>query len=200
MKIERVYREILFEVLEREIKKLTQRGLSQRCEVSLSTVNHAIKPLVRMNAVEVSKFGLRVTQPKKILYYWACIRRLEGDVVYKTFLREDVERIETTLPPGSILTAYSAFKLRFREVPSEYGEVVVYGRREDFLERFGKENLKFEPNLIVLKLDEHLLKFKEIPVAQIFVDLWSLRSWYANVFLKRLEVRIDGILERMGYR
>jgi len=150
--------------------------------------------------VEMHRRGFTVINPKKILVYWACIRNLEREVVYKTHVNENVERIETLLPPHSILTAYSAFKLRFKRVPAEYNEVIVYGRKEEFEKRFGKQEYKLPENLIVLKLDEHLLSFPSIPIAQIFVDLWNLKKWYANDFLKALEGEIDGILAELGYR
>ncbi len=200
MKTERVYREILYRLLEKREQKFTQKNLSEECNISLSTVNHALKPLKKMNAIEVRKMCFYVINPKKILVYWACIRDLKKDIVYKTFLDRSIERIETSLPYNSLLTAYSAFKLKFKKIPSEYGEVIAYGEKKDFERRFGDENLKFPPNLIVLKLDEHLKKFSFAPIAQIYVDLWNLDKWYANEFLKALEGEIDGILAGLGYR
>jgi hypothetical protein len=125
---------------------------------------------------------------------------LKKDIVYQTYVKESVEKIETSLPANSVLTAYSAFKLRFKKVPAEYSEIIVYGRKEEFEKRFGKHNIKLPPNLIVLKLDEHLLKFSSIPIAQIFVDLWNLDRWYADEFLRALEDEINGILATLGYR
>ena len=195
MKIERVHREILYGVLERAIRAFKQIELSKACGLSLSTVNHALKPLVRMNAIEKRRFGFEVLDPKKILLYWASIRELERDIVYQSHLNEPVGKIESEVPANSVFTAYSAFKFKFKELPSEYSEVVVYGRRESFERRFGGQELSLKPNLVVLDLDEHLLKFETTPTAQIYVDLWNLRSWYAKDFLKKLEEMIDGILE-----
>ncbi|MBS7611210.1 hypothetical protein KEJ27_03205 [Candidatus Bathyarchaeota archaeon] len=195
MKLERVYREILYEVLEKNTRDFKQLKLSKSCKLSLSTVNYALTPLVSMNAIEKKRFGFSVLDAKKILLYWASIRRLEKDVVYQTRLNKSVEKIESEVPADSIFTAYSAFKFKFKKVPSEYDEVIVYGRREDFERRFGGGNLKLKPNLIVLNLDEHLLKFKIAPAAQIYVDLWNLRSWYARDFLKKMEEILSGVLE-----
>ena len=195
MRIERIYREILHGVLEKSVRAFKQVELSKACGLSLSTVNYSLKPLVRMNAIEKRRFGFQVLDPKKILLYWASIRELERDVVYQTHLNEPVEKIESEVPADSIFTAYSAFKFKFKEIPSEYSEVVVYGKRESFEKRFGEEELNFKPNLIVLDLDEHLAKFEIAPISQIYVDLWNLRSWYAKDFLKKLEEMIDGVLE-----
>jgi len=195
MKKERVYREILYGVVEKNVRAFKQIELSKACRISLSTVNYALEPLAKMGAIEKKRFGFTVLNPKKILVYWASIRNLERDIVYQTHLDKSVEEIESEVPANSVFTAYSAFKFKFKKIPSEYSEVIVYGKREDFEERFGKENLKFEPNLIVLDLDEHLLKFKMATIAQIYVDLWNLKSWYARDFLKKMEEMMNGILE-----
>jgi len=196
MKKERVYREILHCVLEDRMRAFKQLELSKACKLSLSTVNYALKPLERMNAIEKRRFGFDVLDPKKILLYWASIRNLERDIVYQRYMNKPVDDIESEVPPRSIFTAYSAFKFKFKRVPSEYGEVFVYGVKDDFIKRFGKENNQLKPNLIVLNLDEHLAKFKISPIAQVFVDLWNISSWYARDFLKEMEEIIDGVLER----
>lgn len=197
MRIERIYREILYKILELKKKdeSFKQSGLSKLCGLSISTVNYALKPLVNMKMIEKKQFGFRVIAPKKLLIYWASRRKLSREVVYQTFLNEKIEKIEGLIPTNAILTAYSAFKIKFKQLPSEYSEVVVYGKWEDFEKRFGKENRKMKPNLIVLELDEHLLKFKIAPIAQIYVDLWNLGTWYAEEFRRKLEEKIDGLLE-----
>ncbi|MBO3754935.1 MAG: hypothetical protein FGF53_08710 [Candidatus Brockarchaeota archaeon] len=195
MKKERVYREILNGVFEGKTRVFKQLELSRVCKLSLSTVNYALRPLERMNAVEKKRFGFTVLDPKKILLYWASVRRLEKEIVYQTYVEEPVEKIESEVPANSVFTAYSAFKFRFKKIPSEYSEVVVYGVERDFERRFGKESTRLKPNLIVLNLDEHLSRFKIAPIAQIFVDLWNLRSWYAKDFLREMERIIDGVLE-----
>lgn len=196
MKIERVYREILYSILDLKKKDIfKQKMLAKECRLSISTVNYALEPLEKMNAIQKMQFGFRVVNPKKILLYWASVRKLSRDVVYETFLDEKIEKIESNIPSKSVFTAYSAVKLYYGKIPSEYSEVVVYGNKEDFEERFGEENKKMKPNLIVLALDEHIMKFEKTPIAQVYVDLWNLGTWYAEEFRKKLEEIIDGILE-----
>ena len=36
---------------------------------------------------------------------------------------------------------------------------------------------------------------KEMTLANIFVDLWNLKEWYARDFLNAVEERINGLLE-----
>jgi len=197
MKLERVYREILYELLDSKKKGVLfkQIDLSKKCELSISTVNYALLPLKNINIIEKKPFGFKVIAPKKLLLYWASIRKLSKEIVYQTFVNEKINKIEGLIPQRSVPTAYSAFKMEFKKIPSEYSEVIVYGERGDFENRFGKENKKMKPNLIVLSLDENLLKFKIAPIAQIYVDLWNLGTWYAEEFRKKLEEIIDGILE-----
>lgn len=197
MKLERVYREILHRILDLKQTDTTfkQKEISLATNLSISTVNYSLAPLQQMNAIEKKPFGFKVIDPKKALLYWASTRKLKKDIIYKSFINENVEKIESNVPAKSLFTAYTAFKFKFKKLPSEYTEVIVYGKKEKFEERFGKENTKFKPNLIVLKPDEHLMKFNQAPIAQIFVDLWNLDSWYAKEFLNKLEVIINGILE-----
>lgn len=196
MKIERVYREILYRILDRKEPGATfkQKELSRSTGLSISTVNYALGPLADMNAIRKMPFGFRVTDSKKMLLYWASVRKLSKDIVYQTFVNETVGKIEAGAPHKSVFTAYTAYKIKFGQAPSDYGEVVVYGEKAEFEKRFPHSE-KQRPNLLVLKMDEHILKFKTAPLAQIFVDLWNLNTWYAQEFLKRLEAKIDGIVE-----
>lgn len=195
MKIERVYREILYKILDEKKLDTTfkQSGLSKSTGLSISTVNYALQPLSDMNAIYKKRFGFNVIDSKKILFYWASIRKLTKDIVCKLSVKEKVEKIEATVPSKAVLTAYSAFKFKFKTIPSEYSEVVVYGDKKDFEERYQSTGKYM--NLIVLKLDEHLLKFKIAPIAQMFVDLWNLNTWYAKEFVNKLEETINGIVE-----
>jgi predicted transcriptional regulator len=67
MKVERVYREILYGLLEEKCTKFTQKELSKKCQISISTVNYALKPLVRMHAIEMCRKGFTVVNLKKLL-------------------------------------------------------------------------------------------------------------------------------------
>jgi hypothetical protein len=184
LKKEWVYREILYRKLEGGENFFKQKRISGQCGISIGNVNKSLEPLERMNCIEKKPMGFVVINPKKILLYWASIRNLERDIIYQTHVNKPVEEIEKELPPV-LFTAYSGYKFRFKTIPSDYSEVLVYGEPEKIQGRFKKTQRK--PNLIVLKPDKHLLKFKQVPIAQIWVDLWNLNTWYANEFVKSLE-------------
>ncbi len=106
---------------------------------------------------------------------------------------------KASLPPGSVPTAYTGFKYRYGEAPADYSEVVVFGRPEEFIARFNCKREGLSPNLIILRPDTHIARFRVAPTCQIYVDLWNLNTWYANEFLKKLEAIINGVLAQLGY-
>jgi|SRR3989344_5354205 len=190
-KIEFVYREMLDNVLEKKNNTLTQSELSKRLKVSLSTVNHALKPLIKMNSVEIRQRCFNIIDAKKILYHWASIRNLEKDIIYSTRVELPVQEIEKNMPQDIVYAAYSGYRFRFKDAPSDYSEVYVYGD-ESLEKRFKKNNSP--PNLFILKKDE-FMKGNVASLSQLFVDLWNIKAWYAKDFLKALEVKINGLLE-----
>ncbi|MFH1239933.1 MAG: winged helix-turn-helix domain-containing protein [Candidatus Diapherotrites archaeon] len=196
-KIEFVYREILFRVLEKKAESFTQKELSNELGLSLSMVNHALKPLKRMNAIKVNPRNFVVVNAKKILLYWSSVRNLEKDLIYKTRVDESVLQIEKRMPAGVIFTAYSGYKFKFNSVPADYSEVYIYTSDEELKEvkkRF-PENKK-TANLFVLSKDSVMGKDGKIATdANIFADLWNLPQWYAKDFLKEFEVRLNAVLE-----
>ena len=192
-KIEIVYREVLFNAIEKEKKILKQAYLAKNLGVSLSTVNLALRPLARMNAVRTKKMGFDVIDIRKMIYYWPSVRNVGKDTIYQTRVEEPVTEIEKQMPDDVIFTAFSAYKFKFKDVPADYSEVYVYGS-EEMKKRFKPSNKN--PNLFVLKKDDILEKYgKTATIANLFVDFWNLRQWYAKDFLKALEVKIARVLE-----
>lgn len=188
-KIEFVYREILYNALEKKNRTLTQLELSRKLKISLSTVNSALKPLRAMGAIEVRLKNFKIIDPEKVLYYWASIRNLEKDIIFKTRAEKPVQAIESEMPPDIVFGAYSAYKFRFKDVPADYSEVYVYGDLSEVKKRFPES--KNRANLFVLKKDEFIEQYgKTTCLAQTFADLWNLKEWYAKEFLEALKKRM----------
>lgn len=202
-RIEEIYREILYQSIEKNNNNLTQSYLAKSLNASLSIVNLALNPLKRMNSVKVKQRSFDIIDKKKILYYWASIRNLEKDIIYKTRVESPVRKIESEMPSGIIFAAYSAYKFMLKDIPADYSEVYVYSddleerkitdfstsKSSDFEEikkRFPEK--KGAPNLFVLKKDKNL---KKMTLANLFVDLWNLKEWYAKDFLNALEVKLN---------
>ena len=195
-KIELVYREILYQHLEKKNNKMTQLAIALKLNISLSTVNHALRPLRAMVAVDVKLKNFAVVDGKKILYYWASLRSVGKDIVYKTRIEKPVQKIESEMPASIIYGAFSAYKFKFKDVPADYSESYVYSDDESLDEikkRFPES--KNVPNLFVLKKDDLMENYgKTTTLAQTFVDLWNLREWYAKEFLTALEKKIEKMM------
>lgn len=186
-KIELVYNYILEQALEKKRMNMTQAEIAAALNASLSIVNSAVSHLKKMNGVRVKLRSFDVVDIKKILYYWASARNVDKDVIYATRAELPVSEIEKTMPSDIIYAACTAYKLRFRDVPADYSEVYVYGDAEKVRKRFPPSRSR--PNLFVLAAGP-----EKMTIANIFVDLWNMKEWYAKEFLIALERRINGIL------
>lgn len=196
-KIEQVFREVLYQAIENNNRKMTQLELSKKLKISLSTVNLAIKKLQKINSINPKKMNFVVWDIKKILYYWASLRNIEKDIIYKTRAEMPVREIERDVP-DVIFAAYSAYKFKFKDVPADYSEVYIYAdesETKELKDRFPEK--KGNPNFFVLKKDENMNNYSKTgAIAQIFVDLWNLKQWYTSDFLKALEEKLKESLEK----
>ncbi len=169
----------------------TQKAIAERLGVSLSTVNNALEPLERIGAIQKRRFGFGLVDREKALTYWASIRNLGKDIAYQTRAELAVAEIEKLLPSEIVFTAFSAFRLRFGEVPADYSEVYVYAGKEGIAEvkkRF--PFVKGPSNLFVLGKPELLMEKKIVSNELLFVDLWNLKEWYAKEFLAALKQKM----------
>ncbi len=189
-RIEEVYREMLFQSMEKKNKIMTQSAIASALKISLSIVNLALKPLKKMNALVVKQRSFEIIDEKKILFYWASIRNIEKDIIYQTRVEKPVNKIESEMPSDAVYAAYSAYKFKFKDVAADYSEVYVYSSDiEEIKKRFPKNDKT--ANLFVLKKDDNM---KQVTFAQIFVDLWNLKEWYAKDFLNAMEEKIKNLL------
>ena len=193
-KIEMVYREILYNAIEKKRFSLTQSELSKKLGISLSIVNLAVKKLKSIGAVNITHRSFKIADIKKTIYYWASIRNLERDIIFRARVDMPVRDIERNMPDLSY-TSYSAYKLQFNDVPADYSEVYVYADEKEIeiiknrFSRYIRESPN--PNLFVLKKDNLIKIYDKIPLAQIFVDLWNLKEWYAKEFINSFEKRLE---------
>jgi DNA-binding Lrp family transcriptional regulator len=190
-KNQRVLRQILYWVFEQNKRFMSQKAISEACGVSLGTVNPIINRLERLGGVEKKPLGFSVIDVGRVLMYWANTRDLEADVVYSASSHLPARDIEKSLPPGSILTAFSGFRAKLGSAPVEYREVHVYANPAEIKRMFPPRRGRRE-NVIVLKPDEHLMKLSKdgvAPIGQLYVDLWQLGG-PAKIF-------VDGLSSHM---
>ena len=175
--------------------KITQQWIALALGISLSTVNNALKPLRKMQAIEIKPRELIVRDGEKILAYWATIRKLEKDTIYATHVRLPVKEIENSMPANVIFTAFSGYKFLFNDVPADYSEVYIYADEKTLVEIKKRFPTKKGPkNLFVLQRSEALRKMSKItaPPSLLFVDLWNVKGWYAKDFLNALGEKLHG--------
>src|SRR3989339_19156 len=157
-KIETIWHHILWSALEKRQFKHTQKSLAEFFGYSLSTVNHALTVPSQTGAIRKETKFFVLADFKKLLYYWASIRNLEKDIIYKTNYEASIPEIEGLLPASAIYAGYSAglFILKASPTTKKYGAIT--------------------------------------PLPQTFVDIWNLKDWYGQDFIKKLTEKIDGIL------
>ncbi|MEM2874525.1 MAG: hypothetical protein QW567_00650 [Candidatus Hadarchaeales archaeon] len=186
-----VFREILYRVLERDEWYMTQKSLAEACKVSLDTTHKVVRTLVSFKAVEKKPLGFRVVNFFKILQYWACTRDLYRDVVYTTYAPENAASIESGMPEGAIFTGFSGYVRKFPK-PMDYTEVFVYADPVLVQQKFKKRHVT-RPNIIVLRMDEHLKMVSRggvVPTAQLYADLWQIGSPKAERLLVELDEKL----------
>ncbi len=189
-KKEVVYRNILERYFKGHETRFTQLELSRRFGFSLSTVSNALAPLRSMGAITVKHNGFELSDPKKALLYFATVRSLEKDIIYSTRLEAPPREIERLVPSGAVFTAYSAFRLIYKDAPADYSEVYIYLPGSGL----GEAKKRFPPssrppNIFVLEADPFIGK-NAVSAPHLFADLWNIRSWYAKEFLEALEMRL----------
>ena len=125
-KKEIIWREILFQAMEKKIRQFTQKELAARFDFSLSTVFNALKIPRQTGAIEVKGRFFTVINSQKFLAIWATHRNLEKDIIYKTHTDLPPVKIEGSMPSDVVYTAYSAYRLKFHDAPADYDKVYVY--------------------------------------------------------------------------
>jgi len=189
-KKEIIWREILFQSIEKGKYNFQQKELSSKFGFSLSTIFNALKKPREIKAIKVSGRGFSLINPEKLLYLWAVERRLEKDIIYHTFVPEMPTKIERQMPDKIIWGLFSAYQYKFQDSPSDYDKVYVYAYSRQLLEirkRFPQR--RGPENLFVLQPDQFLKDYGCTgTLAQMFVDIWNTDYWYAQEFLQKLKI------------
>ncbi|MBU1085855.1 MAG: HTH domain-containing protein [Candidatus Beckwithbacteria bacterium] len=194
-KIEIVWCQLLFEVLEKRQTRFQIQELASKLGISLSTVHHSLINLRQMGAIEMGGNGGQIIDTEKILMHWANNRKLDTDIVFRGKVCGQVTEVEGLLPAGSILGAYSAVVSWYKEAPADYSTVYVYhSNANKVIERFKGEEGD-ETELVVLQLDKRLpLRGETTSLGHTFVDLWNIKDWMTKDFIKRIRQEIDEVL------
>jgi len=193
-KIETIWHYLLFEALENKKYRHTQQELAKLFGYSLSTVNYALNEPAQIGAVRKESKFFVLENFNKLLYFWASQRALSKDILYQTYLAEPVREIEGLLPPNSIYACYSAARKILGEAAADYSKVYFYFDEKNLAavkRRFPAVKNK-EANVFILKANPSTKKPGRITtLPQTFVDIWNLKDWYSQDFIKALEKKIN---------
>lgn len=193
-KIEIIWRELLYQALEKKNNKFTQKDLAKKFNFSTSTIFQALKIPRKMGAVRVTGRFFILEDSEKLLYHWASVRNLKKDIIFAARIKLPVLEIEGRLPPDVVFGGYSSARQKLAEPPADYDKVYVYSQNlAEMKRRFDFQ--KGNANLIVLTPDDFLTDYGQTTtLAQTFVDLWNLPDWYAKEFTGALREKIDELL------
>lgn len=193
LKKEIIWREILFQAIEKNKYNFQQKELAKQFGFSLSTVFGALQTPRDIKAIKVSSRGFNLIDVEKLLYLWATKRKLEKEILYKTFVSELPAKIESNLPNNIIWGLFSAYQYKFKQSPSDYDKAYVYADKNILKEIQKRFPYKKGPeNLFILKQDAFLKKYGNFgTLAQIFVDIWNTDNWYSQEFLKKLKIKMN---------
>ena len=188
-KKEIIWREILYQCIEGKNRQFTQKDLAAKFGFSLSTVFNALKSPRQIGAIKVSGRNFQVVDIEKFLYLWATARNLKKDIIHQARVNEPAQEVEGLMPPSVVYGAYSAYRLKFQEVPADYDRIYVYtGDLAELKKRFPEAGRGDYFNLIVLQADPFIKDYgPTTTLAQTFVDLWNLPEWYAKDFQESLK-------------
>jgi hypothetical protein len=199
LKKEIVWREILTRFIENKEREFTQKKLANYFSFSLSTIHNALKIPRKSGIIEISKKGFILKDCEKMLNLWATFRNIEKDIMYKTFVKDLPQNIESNMPEGVIFGGYRALIEYLKDSPADYDKVYVYSDLESLTmikKRFPPSKDSKNYNLFVLKADSFLKNYstKITPVAQTYVDIWNMKDWYAKEYLKSFRDKFYGVL------
>ena len=195
LKKEIIWREILYQKIEKKRGKFQQKELAEKFKFSLSTVHNALKIPRQAGVIRVTGRFFLLENFEKMLYIWATFRNFRKDIIYQTFSDKPVKEIEALMPEDVIFGGYSAYRQRFHSAPADYDKVYVYissTNLGEIKERFPSR--KGESNIIVLEADKFLKDYGKITsFSQTFVDIWNLPEWYAQDFYKEFKDKLCSI-------
>ncbi|OGG14480.1 hypothetical protein A2773_06005 [Candidatus Gottesmanbacteria bacterium RIFCSPHIGHO2_01_FULL_39_10] len=188
-KKEIIWREIMYQSLERRVFKFTQKDLAKKFGFSVSTVFNALKVPRQTGAIKVTGRFFEVVDQEKLLTIWATFRHLAKEIIYQTRVSLPPASIVGQLPNDVILGGYVAYQRRFGPAPADFDKVHIYSKNlAEIKKRFPFQ--KGTSNLIVVKPDDYLLSYNQLPLSQLYVDLWNFKDWQAKDFLESLKKKI----------
>src|SRR3989338_10633749 len=125
-KIEIIWRELLFQAIEKGKRQFTQKELAQIFGFSTSTIFQALKAPRQMGAVRVTGRFFILEDPEKLLYHWASLRNLQKDTLFTADVDLPIFEIEGLMPPNVVFGGFGAARKFLGQAAADYDTVYVY--------------------------------------------------------------------------
>jgi hypothetical protein len=199
-----IIRELLYSSIEERVLNFQQKQLSSKFNLAIGTIHNILKPLRNINAIEVGGRGFKIINVKKLLYYWACHRSFEKDVMKKYQIDTGVKYRSAICPSSVIIGGYEHLASSLGYSPADYDVAIWYimDTKEipEIESRLSPLNPDAKPknqyyNTFILQADSNLFRYKTIPIAQSFVDIFNRKEWYTKDYIKAFEQKYEAILE-----
>ncbi len=201
-----IIRYILERAIERNNITFTEREVADKLNISQNAVFRAIKKTQQFGGMAISKsrvVGCRILDYEKLLNYLGSIRNLSEDIVYTTYVPDvGVSKIEKMLLNFGSLSCYSGYTFLFGNDIADYPYIYSYVLPEKIssIKKIFPKKHHFD-NLIILKPDIMLAdsmrkkKLSTVSLIQMYIDLWQLKDWQADRFMKKILEKITEIYE-----
>ncbi|PJC81613.1 hypothetical protein CO007_03740, partial [Candidatus Roizmanbacteria bacterium CG_4_8_14_3_um_filter_36_10] len=97
LKIEYIWRELLYRSIEESRPDFTITELSKIFNLSTSVVSHALKPLKELGIVKINKKNSKILDAERLLFFWATRRNLKKELIYSTYNPLPVQEREASM-------------------------------------------------------------------------------------------------------
>jgi hypothetical protein len=195
-KMEVVWRQIADDILLERKSEFHQFELAAELEMSIGNVNLALTPLREIGAVDVVGKTLIIRDVKKILMFWAA-KRSNLTVIGTFNTPESGTDLLTILPSGITLTSFAGYVASYNDMPAPIDMVRGYVKAEgDTLIELKRRFREVAKDSRIATLVVHPLEYEEVDggadsvgPAQLYVDIWNERSFFAADYLRAIEER-----------
>ena len=110
LKIEIIWRELLFCAIEKNPRQFIQKKLAEKFGFSTSTIFQALKVPRQMGAVRVTGRNFVLEDAEKLLYHWASARDIDKNIQLATHVDLQAPEIEARMPADIVFGGFTAAK------------------------------------------------------------------------------------------
>jgi hypothetical protein len=167
-------------------------ALAGELGLAVSTTHRSLAHPIEIGALEVGPIdGLQVLDPARLLVLLAAHRRVQRDVVRRSWIAAPVAEVEAAATSrGVVLGGFGAViaHLGVNRI-ADYTRVLFYG--DPKLPRLAAAEEGEGTEVWVAEPDAWLGRYGRVtPLAQAYADLFSMPGWQAARFIEHLDAKL----------